>query len=495
LSWINPYAVRIGSALACALLTLGVGSLARAQDAPAIVPSAQILSVTISSGASSAIVDVRVQGTAQYQWHRLRDPDNRFWIDFTNAQLTALTRDDAEPDPLGGLRLRQITPSTVRLALALTGPKNVEVIPNVTGVRILVHAEDVGDNVARVGNGTIAAGVLSNAVSSATTGTSGANTTATDASQLEKTSRTTHVPADTSGPTAAQIAAMENGQANPNVSPSPVINPTPVPVGSATPNTDANANAGTDADANPGVADAATPPAAVPNPCTSGAILPADICPKTVASASSPPANWKFGPRSTYVATNPRLIVIDPGHGGSDRGAIHGALQEATVNLDMAKRLRDILVARGWQVQMTRTTDVDVYQPNDTAHEELQARVDVGNNAGARLFVSIHSNSFINATPHGTTTYYSKAMDVPLALAVQHDLAGSLGTTDDGIIKSKLYVTLHSNMPAILVETAFLSNPDDYAKLASSDWRQKVAEAIAAGITDYAGAPPQNPTR
>jgi N-acetylmuramoyl-L-alanine amidase len=199
---------------------------------------------------------------------------------------------------------------------------------------------------------------------------------------------------------------------------------------------------------------------------------------------SSGDSGWKFGPRSNYVPTNPRLIVIDPGHGGSDRGTIHGGVSEADLTLDMAKRLRDILVARGWQVKMTHDTDVDVYAPDDTAHEELQARVDVANKAGARLFVSVHVNAFINAGPYGTTTYISKPDDVALARIVETHLSAD-GTKDDGIVKSHLYVTLHTRMPAVLVETAFLSNPSDYALLTSAAWRQKVAQEIADGIGEY----------
>ena len=129
--------------------------------------------------------------------------------------------------------------------------------------------------------------------------------------------------------------------------------------------------------------------------------------------------NWKFGPRSSYVPTNPRLIVIDPGHGGSDPGTQHGGLREADITLDMAKRLRDTSWARGWQVRLTRETDVDVYAPNDSAHDELQARVDVANKAGARLFVSIHANAFINSGPYGTTCYISKPDDVAFARIVE----------------------------------------------------------------------------
>ena len=147
------------------------------------------------------------------------------------------------------------------------------------------------------------------------------------------------------------------------------------------------------------------------SPQTTAVVTPAPLDNTSSQAGPSSMTTWKFGPRSSYVPTNPRLIVIDPGHGGSDRGTVHGGVSEADLTLDMAKRLRDILVARGWQVKLTHETDVDVYAPNDSPHDELQARVDVANNAGARLFVSIHVNAFINSGPYGTTYYISKSDD------------------------------------------------------------------------------------
>jgi N-acetylmuramoyl-L-alanine amidase len=108
----------------------------------------------------------------------------------------------------------------------------------------------------------------------------------------------------------------------------------------------------------------------------------------------------------------------------------------------------------------------------------------VANNAGARMFVSIHVNAFINSGPYGTTCYISKKADYALASAISRYLMDD-GTKDDGIIKSHLYVTLHARMPAVLIETAFLTNPHDYDLLASSAWRQKVVQEIADGIAEY----------
>ncbi|MBV8689217.1 MAG: N-acetylmuramoyl-L-alanine amidase, partial [Candidatus Eremiobacteraeota bacterium] len=133
------------------------------------------------------------------------------------------------------------------------------------------------------------------------------------------------------------------------------------------------------------------------------------------AIAPSPaPSGWKYTPtsRPSYVPTNPRLIVIDPGHGGSDTGAQSSGLVEKAITFDISSRLRSILSGRGWEVRMTRNGDSDVYGAGASDRDELQARVDVANNGGARLFVSIHVNSFGNSGPNGTTTYYYKPEDL-----------------------------------------------------------------------------------
>jgi len=204
--------------------------------------------------------------------------------------------------------------------------------------------------------------------------------------------------------------------------------------------------------------------------------------PPIQAPAGMSDENWKFG---RGVATNPKLIVIDPGHGGSDTGAEHNGLVEKDLNLDISKRLRAILLARGWQVKMTRDTDVDVFGPNASAHDELQARDDIAIKAGARMYVSVHSNSFTSSSLSGTTTYYFRPDSYPLAQAVHARLA-ALPTKDDGIRKDNFYVIHHSTMPAILVETAFLSNPGDAGLLKSEAFLQRIAGCIADGIEDYA---------
>jgi len=195
---------------------------------------------------------------------------------------------------------------------------------------------------------------------------------------------------------------------------------------------------------------------------------------------------WKYG----TPPNGSKLIVIDPGHGGSDSGALGNGLVEKTLTLDIAQRLKTLLVAQGWTVRMTRERDVDVARANAADAEELQARVDVANLQNARLFISVHINSFPTQQLNGTMTFYTKGIDKPLADAVQRDLIPLLGTKDDGVRAGRLYVTRRTTMPAILVETGFISNAGDAALMRSSEFLQNVAQGIANGVRDYARAQP-----
>jgi N-acetylmuramoyl-L-alanine amidase len=208
---------------------------------------------------------------------------------------------------------------------------------------------------------------------------------------------------------------------------------------------------------------------------------------------------WKFG-APAGVAN--RVIVIDPGHGGDDAGTAHNGLVEKNLTLDISLRLRALLVQAGWDVRLTRSTDIDPVapqllsafagdgRPNSSDRAYLQTRCDVANAANARLFISIHINYADAASVHGTTIYYSKPQDVPLAQALERSLIPLAGTQDDGVVKSNLYVTKHTTMPAVLVETGFISNPGDVRLLGDPDFLQNVAAGIAAGVKAYAGAVP-----
>ncbi len=188
-----------------------------------------------------------------------------------------------------------------------------------------------------------------------------------------------------------------------------------------------------------------------------------------------------------------KVIVIDPGHGGNDSGAIGPTgVMEKTVTLNIALRLQKLLEAEGATVYMTRSTDTEVSPKGANASdiEELQARCDVANNHNADIFISIHNDSFTNGAAKGTTGYYysrGSAKSRDLADKVRSGVIDQIGTQSRGTQSCNFYVVKHTDMPATLVEVAFISNPEEEKLLNSDDGAQKAAQGIADGIADYFG--------
>ena len=186
-----------------------------------------------------------------------------------------------------------------------------------------------------------------------------------------------------------------------------------------------------------------------------------------------------------------KIIVLDPGHGGSDPGAIGPTgLQEKQVTLPIAEYLKSILEAKGAKVILTRTTDVDVYGPHASGVDELQARVNVANGNQADAFISIHINSFSNPNVGGIATYYFDGSDQSkkLASSVQEQIAEHRGFNGDrGIQPGNLYVLRHSLMPSILVELGFISNPKEEGHLKESETQKDFANELAKGLELYFG--------
>ncbi len=218
-----------------------------------------------------------------------------------------------------------------------------------------------------------------------------------------------------------------------------------------------------------------------------------------------------------------KKVVIDAGHGGDDPGALgRSGLQEKEINLDIAKRLSAILRSAGLTVSLTRSTDKFI---------QLGRRVDIANDANADLFVSIHSNASRVRTLNGFEVYYvaptvsdSKrgylsAQDTPINLdnfqlasnaldlkaivwdmiytsnrsesvALSRSICRVMDSNSDarilGVKSARFEVLRGTQMPAVLVETGFVSNPTEERLLKSSAYRQKVAENVAQGILDYA---------
>jgi len=185
-------------------------------------------------------------------------------------------------------------------------------------------------------------------------------------------------------------------------------------------------------------------------------------------------------PKSSIITKNPKIktIVIDAGHGGTDVGATRDGHNEKDLTLDMSQRLATILKKKGLDVLMVRDTDVYV---------SLEDRVAFSENYGGDLFVSIHVNSSVTEDGHGIETHYYTPQSYDFAQVVHREFASQIKSKDRGLFKSKFYVINHTTCPSILVETGFISNPEERAELLTKERRQKTAEAIAKGILKYLG--------
>lgn len=183
-----------------------------------------------------------------------------------------------------------------------------------------------------------------------------------------------------------------------------------------------------------------------------------------------------------------KIITLDAGHGGSDPGAIGSdGTKEKNITLPIAKMLKEILEDKGAKVYMTRTTDVDVFGPNASDAEELQARVNVGEKYNSDMFVSLHVNSSVNKNVGGFSTYYYPKTDNDLRLAknIQNKLAANFGVDDLGVRQANFYVIKRISMPAVLVEMCFISNEKELTLMKGQWFQKKTARLIAEGIEKY----------
>ena len=182
-----------------------------------------------------------------------------------------------------------------------------------------------------------------------------------------------------------------------------------------------------------------------------------------------------------------RIIVIDPGHGGSDAGAIGPTgVSEKSVSLAVSHKAQQLLTANGYRVVMTRTRDVDVAAPGVSDATELQARVDKAP-PNAALFISVHCNAFSNGNANGMETYHAPTavQGRRLATLLNEELEKLGGLNNRGVKSARFYVMTHTKCPASLIELGFITNPREEKLLASSDYQQKLAQAITNAVNRY----------
>ncbi len=187
-------------------------------------------------------------------------------------------------------------------------------------------------------------------------------------------------------------------------------------------------------------------------------------------------------------------VMVDPGHGGSDAGAIGPAgNKEANINLGVSLKLRDKLEALGAEVRMTRDTDRNVAFPGAPQQEELKARVALANEWPAEVYISVHGNSAENAAAHGTETYHSRnasSASRRMAANVHEEMVSATGFRDRGVKAANFHVIKNTHMPAILVETGFVSNAVEEGHLVDPDMQDKMAQAITNGVERTFGLNP-----
>jgi N-acetylmuramoyl-L-alanine amidase len=177
-------------------------------------------------------------------------------------------------------------------------------------------------------------------------------------------------------------------------------------------------------------------------------------------------------------------VVIDPGHGGFDRGGIPGQrVAEKTMTLDVAQRLAKKLRQAGYRVVMTR--DSDVFVP-------LGERVRIANSYPDAVFVCIHFNSATRAGANGIETYYYSNGSAKLAADIHRHVIAGTSTDNRGIRRRGYFVLRRAAAPAVLVECGFLTNSTEASLALQSSYRERLADRIADGVMGKP-TPPNRP--
>ena len=225
--------------------------------------------------------------------------------------------------------------------------------------------------------------------------------------------------------------------------------------------------------------------APTPTPTPRQQILQTPQAPQTRSSIPRPqapqtrtatiPTTRAVAPQGPRPSTT---VVIDAGHGGHDRGGIAGQrVDEKTMNLDVAQRLKAVLQSYGYRVVMTR--DSDVFIP-------LGTRVAIANSYRDAIFVCVHFNATPRRSASGVETYFYSSQSLPLASAIHYYVAGGAPSANRGVRRRGFFVLRRTTIPSVLVECGFLTNPTEAQHALSPAYRQKLAVEIAHGIQNRA---------
>ncbi len=190
-----------------------------------------------------------------------------------------------------------------------------------------------------------------------------------------------------------------------------------------------------------------------------------------------------------------KIILIDPGHGGIDGGAkSKRGCQEKHINLSISLKLRDKLKNMGYEVVMTRDSDKGLYgltgSIRNKKNEDLNNRCKMKRDSSCDVFISIHQNFFEQSYYYGAQVWYSKNEDSEkLAHIIQENFKIDLDKKNNRVEKpaGNAYKVLrcHSDIPSVIVECGFLTNPQEEEKLKSEEYQNKIADSLAKSVKEY----------
>lgn len=505
----------------------------------------EVNQVHLSSGATGTRAEIQLQGQGEFKTLSLHGPE-RLVVDLPASSAARGLKLPAANGVVTAVRTGQPSPGTLRIVFDLSAPitalkPRVEAQGN--GARLVIEWPGDAPATGTTGRATAAAAIPAKTIAPPPAATSTATTTAPQAvpSSASSTSGNTSTaadaaavdPAEAARATAALTARVVNQAAQPAPAATTVpASATHVPASSATNTSNPAGNAsGATALAilNGQAATAAVPAAAAPPPGSSG--VTSSGVPYTVAtgkptvSESSEPAAAPTPRVAMQAGMRPLIVAIDPGHGGQDSGAIgQDGTYEKNVVLAIARELaKQINATPGMKAYLTR--DSDVFIP-------LPMRARKARAANADIFVSIHADAAENRNARGSSVYVlslkgassqrarwladkENASDliggVPLQKvdntlsSVLLDLAqsGHMRASEDAanhvldglkrvgnnhkpnIERANFSVLRTSDMPAMLVETAFISNPEEERRLKDPAYQRKVASAVLDGVNTY----------
>ena len=181
------------------------------------------------------------------------------------------------------------------------------------------------------------------------------------------------------------------------------------------------------------------------------------------------------------------IVYLDPGHGGMDGGCNFEELVEKDINLKIALKVREILEEKGYEVKMTRSVDKHLCLDKFSKREDLETRINLINSSDADLYVSIHTNSFVNPKYYGAQVFYNNKLEnnVFIAKTIQSYLVENTKTTRIAKALNNIMVLREITKPGCLIECGFISNPDEYILFQKDSHIKKLANSIVYGIDDY----------